>query len=189
LFDAAAFRYILKENMMTHKLVINEKEYEIQIEAKIPLSDQDFVTKQIVNGLFENDEYSPVRYTYVFWREVLRAYSNLDVDVDEDALYSLIEDSDIVNAAKETIRPIQLDNIENAVDELIAARLNRSEFDSLCANANRLLNKWDEKLTAFVGSKKGKMILNNLSKKNFTEQDLVNAVINASQKKETDLKQ
>jgi uncharacterized membrane protein YheB (UPF0754 family) len=165
----------------------NKKVYDVSIFNSISLVEQEQVVTNIVNGLFENG-YSPVRYTYAFWKEIMRAYTDFDINIDEDELSTVIETSNITTVIKEKVRSIQLDNIENAVDELIAARLNRSEFDNLCENANRLLNKYDEILSAFFKSKKGKMILNNLSKKNFTEQDLVNAVINASQKKESDLK-
>jgi hypothetical protein len=179
----------LKEKIMEFKLVVNEKEFPIEINAKISLAEQELVADSIVDGIFANDKYSPVRYTYVFWREVLRAYTNLDVDVDEDAFMDIISDesNDLIAEVKEAVNHVQLDNIENAVDELIAARLNRSEFDVLCANANRLLNKWDEKLTTFLGSKKGKLILGNLAKAKFNEQDLVNAVL-ASQSKRNDVK-
>jgi hypothetical protein len=175
---------------MEFKLTLNDKEFPIEIFESASLEDQETVVDKIVDGLFANDKYSPVRYTYVFWREVLREYTTLDVDMEADKFMYLISDegNGLIAEVKEAINHVQLDNIENAVDELIAARLNRSEFDLLCANANRLLNKWDEKLTAFLGSKKGKIILGNLAKAKFNEQDLVNAIL-ASQSKRNDVKE
>jgi hypothetical protein len=175
---------------MEFKLVVNEKEFPIEIIDKISLVEQELVADGIVNYIFASDKYSPVRYTYAFWREVLRAYTNLDVDMDEDAFVDIINDegNGLITEAKEVINDIQMANIENAVDELIAARLSRSEFDVLCATANRLLNKWDEQLTTFINSKKGKLILGNLAKIKFNEQDLVNAIL-ASQSKRNDVKE
>lgn len=180
------FAIFLKESKMEFKLTLNGNEFPIEIFESATLANQETVVDSIVDALFANEKYSPVRYTYVFWREVLREYTTLDVDMDEDKFMYLIGDegNGLIAEVKEKINHVQLDNIENAVDELIAARLSKSESDKFWADARALLRKVDG-LVSSIDPKSVQKLVNKFSK--LDETKIVQAILTL-QKKATDVK-
>lgn len=152
----------------------NDKdEFELDVTERISLVDQGALVTLIVEDMFEDDVYYPYKYNYVFWYRVLHHYTNFDVTKKSvDELAEVLETTNICDVVQRAINPMQFENIEKSVNDLIQARLEKSEFDKLCADVRVLLAKYDAEASRLIKSKAFKQLMKNISKVNFADLNL-----------------
>jgi len=159
----------------------------INVNDRIDLVAQGMTATLIADGVFEDDEYCPFKFTSMFWYWLLHSYTDFDLSVGIDSIVEALETTTLIEELKAAINPMQFANIESSAKKLIDARLNRSEFDKLCADARVLLAEYNVELRKFMKSKTFKQFMKNISKLNLGDLNL--GGILAPQTEGTDVKQ
>lgn len=164
----------------------------VNVKARLGLIDLGTVATLIADGVFEGEEYCPYKYDFAFWYWIMHDYTDFDVSIDIDAFMEIVETTDLCMNVRNAINDQQFDNIETSAQELIQRRLNRSEFDNLCADLRAMLKKWEAKLPDSIDPKTTNKLIKKLTSMKLDEQTLARAVVDAyaaSPSKGTDLKE
>lgn len=118
---------ILGEEIVT----VNWYGTNISIRKSLPLTDAEAFYKNAVDTCFTGDGYSPQLFDFIVGALTISSYTNLAVPSDEDDLYSLVFNTDIVNTIKGVIHMPQysqiIDSIKAKVRHLAAADIKAME--------------------------------------------------------------
>lgn len=92
---------------------------EISIRKTLPLTEAESFYKNAVDVCFTDDGYSPQLLEFIIGALTISSYTNLEVPSDQDELYDLVFNTDIVNTIKGNIYLPQYLQIIDAITEKV----------------------------------------------------------------------
>lgn len=124
---------------------INNHDVTINVKHRIHFRDVEEIINSIVDGVFEDNEYTPSRYDYYLFYMIVANYTDLDLtQFDADEIYELLEEENgIYQKISNYISNVQIQTILSSADKLINYRLNENPMKRVLDKVYSLIDSFD----------------------------------------------
>lgn len=124
---------------------IKGEDRELNVAKRVSTGAMESIVNLLVESIFVDGQYKPVRFEPLFWLGVVLTYTDLDAKAFETGeLFELFGDKHFTDKLSGVIDPVQLETIRNAAREMIDIKLHEHPLKKVCDKASDLLDTLKE---------------------------------------------
>jgi hypothetical protein len=141
------------------------KRVEFQIKKMIPVSSMISVVQEVVSLLFSDGEYNPALRDCLYWKALLSRYTDIDMSISYDDLLEIIYNSNLEGVFYQNVSMQQIGAIDEAIQEAVNARNNKSELDLLMHDIRYFIKRYEKVFDKVLTQKNIKTFMNSITEK------------------------